>query len=487
MLILSILVPVLLGLGILLAGKLRNRNLLLSLTGLSLAVGAALGLGVLFGGETELFVFSFGRNLDIFFHVDGLGRLFALIVDVIWLLAGFYSFEYMKHEQEEQRFYGFYVMVLGILHGLTFAGNLVTFYLFYELMTLLSVPLILHNRSKEAIQGGLKYLFYSLFGAYLVLFGLFFLNRFASTLNFLPGGTLDLAAVAGNETLMLVVSFSMILGFGVKAGMFPLHAWLPTAHPVAPAPASAVMSGIIVKMGVLGMIRTVYYLVGPEFLRGTWVQTAWMSLSLVTVFLGSMMAYRENILKKRLAYSTVSQVSYILFGLSLLHPQAMTGALLHVVFHAVIKSCLFLGAGAIIYKTGNTDVRQLRGIGKEMPAAIWCYTFASAALIGIPPASGFISKWYLATGALESGIEWFSWLGPVVLLVSALLTAGYLLPITVNGFLPGADYDYAALQKKEPNRTMLLPLLILAALAVILGIFPNPLVDGIARIAAGVL
>ena len=487
MLILSILVPVLLGLGILLAGKLRSRNLLLSLTGLSLAAGTALGLGVLFGGETELFVFSFGRNLDIFFHVDGLGRLFALIVDVIWLLAGFYSFEYMKHEQEEQRFYGFYVMVLGILHGLTFAGNLVTFYLFYELMTLLSVPLILHNRSKEAIQGGLKYLFYSLFGAYLVLFGLFFLNRFASTLNFLPGGTLDLAAVAGNETLMLVVSFSMILGFGVKAGMFPLHAWLPTAHPVAPAPASAVMSGIIVKMGVLGMIRTVYYLVGPEFLRGTWVQTAWMSLSLVTVFLGSMMAYRENILKKRLAYSTVSQVSYILFGLSLLHPQAMTGALLHVVFHAVIKSCLFLGAGAIIYKTGNTDVRQLRGIGKEMPAAIWCYTFASAALIGIPPASGFISKWYLATGALESGIEWFSWLGPVVLLVSALLTAGYLLPITVNGFLPGADYDYAALQKKEPNRTMLLPLLILAALAVILGIFPNPLVDGIARIAAGVL
>jgi len=279
----------------------------------------------------------------------------------------------------------------------------------------------------------------------------------------------------------------MILGFGVKAGMFPLHAWLPTAHPVAPAPASAVMSGIIVKMGILGMIRVVFYLIGADFIRGTWVQNVWMILSLLTVFMGSMLAYREKVMKKRLAYSTVSQASYILFGLSLLQPVAMTGALLHVVFHAVIKSCLFLSAGAIIYKTHKTNVEELRGIGKEMPVAIWCYTFASAALIGIPPASGFISKWYLATGSLASGIEVFSWLGPVVLLTSALLTAGYLLPITVNGFLPGADYDYAGLEKKEPCLTMLLPLLILAALAVLLGIFPNPLADYIAALVEAVL
>ena len=247
------------------------------------------------------------------------------------------------------------------------------------------------------------------------------------------------------------------------------------------------MSGIIVKMGVLGMIRVVYYLVGADFLRGTWVQTTWMILALATVFMGSMLAYREKIMKKRLAYSTVSQASYILFGLSLLQPEAMTGALLHVVFHAIIKSCLFLSAGTIIFKTGKTNVTDLRGIGKEMPIAIWCYTLASAALIGIPPASGFISKWYLATGALSSGIEVFSWLGPVVLLVSALLTAGYLLPITVGGFLPGADYDYTSLEKKEPALVMLLPLLILAALAVLLGLLPNPLTDHITGIVAGVL
>lgn len=487
MLISSILVPVLLGLGILLLRDFESRNAMLCVTGVSLVVGALLGLGVTWGGETELYLFSFGKNLELYFHVDTLGRLFALVVDVVWLLSGIFAFAYMKHEQEEKRFFGFYVMLFGILHGLTFSGNMVTFYLFYELMTLLSVPLILHNRSKDAIKGGLKYLFYSLFGAYMVLFGLFFLNRFASGLTFLPGGNLDMGEISGNEGLMQVVAFAMIIGFSVKAGMFPLHAWLPTAHPVAPAPASAVMSGIIVKMGVLGMIRVVYYLVGADFIRGTWVQTAWMGLALVTVFMGSMLAYREKIMKKRLAYSTVSQASYILFGLSLLQPQAMTGALLHVVFHAVIKSCLFLSAGAIIYKTHKTNVEELRGIGKEMPVAIWCYTFASAALIGIPPASGFISKWYLATGALDSGIEVFSWLGPVVLLVSALLTAGYLLPITVNGFLPGADYAYEKLEKKEPNKTMLLPLLLLAAAAVGLGIFPNPLTDYIGRIVSTVL
>ncbi len=487
MLILSILFPVLLGLVILLKREFKRRTVLLTLTGVGLAVTAALGMGVVFGGETELMLFSFGKNLDLYFHVDTMSKLFAVVVNAVWVLAGFYAFEYMKHEQEETRFFGFYVMVHGILHGLVFAGGMVTFYLFYELMTLLSVPLILHNRSKDAIKGGLKYLFYSLFGAYMVLFGLFFLNRFADSLAFLPGGTLNLSAVAGNETLMLVVSLSMIIGFSVKAGMFPLHAWLPTAHPVAPAPASAVMSGIIVKMGVLGMIRVVYYLIGADFLRGTWVQTVWMSLALVTVFMGSMLAYREKVMKKRLAYSTVSQASYILFGLSLLQPAAMSGALLHVVFHAIIKSCLFLSAGAIIYKTHKTNVDDLRGIGKEMPVAIWCYTFAAAALIGIPPASGFISKWYLATGALSSGIEIFSWLGPVVLLTSALLTAGYLLPITIKGFLPGADFNYRELQKKEPNLTMLIPLLILAVLAVALGVFPNPLAEYIATMVNAVL
>lgn len=483
----AIFFPILLGAVLLLAPEFSSRNRLLAITGAGLAITGILAFLTLGTVEGGILLLRLGDKLDICFRPDDLGRIFTVIITVVWILAGVYSFEYMKHEKGEKRYFGFYLMTFGVLLALSFAGNIVTFYFFYEMMTLFSMPLVLHTRTKEAIMGGLKYLFYSLCGAYMVLMGLFFLNRYAVTLNFTAGGTLNMELVAGNEKTLLVVVFFMILGFGVKAGMFPMHAWLPTAHPVAPAPASAALSGLIVKAGVLGVVRTVYFLFGESFIRGTWVQTAWMTLSLITIFMGSMLAYREKIMKKRLAYSTVSQASYILFGLALLEPSAMTGALLHVVFHAFIKAALFLSAGAIIYRTGRTNVDELTGIGKEMPVTIWCYTFASLALIGIPPASGFISKWYLAQGALSSGTGVFTWLGPAVLLISALLTAGYLLPITVKGFLPGADFDYNSLQKREPNLWMLIPLIILAALSLLLGVFPNPLTEFIRGIAATVL
>ena len=475
-LILAVFLPIACGVLILFFPGLKKRNLLLGVSFLSLAVSMLCVLAVAAGGEAELHLLQFGGSLEVYFHVDPLGRVFAAVITVVWLMAGIFSCEYMKHEKEEKRYFGFYVLVYGVLMALCFSGNLVTYYMFYEMMTLTTLPLIMHNKSREAIMAGLKYLFYSLCGAYLVLFGIYFLNRYAGTLDFTAGGR-GLEAAGGHSALMLAVVFLMILGFGVKAGMFPMHAWLPTAHPVAPAPASAVLSGLVVKMGVLGIVRVIFYVVGPEVIRGTWVQTAWLTLTLITVFMGSMLAYREKVMKKRLAYSTVSQISYILFGLALLNPEAMTGSLLHVVFHACIKSCLFLSAGAVIYKTGRTRVDELTGIGKEMPVTAWCYTFASLALVGIPPASGFISKWYLAGGSLESGIPVFSWLGPVILLVSALLTAGYLLPITIRGFLPGADYDYEGLQKKEPSGVMVVPLLILAGLSVLLGLFPNPLIQ----------
>lgn len=471
---LAVFFPIVCGLAILFFPGLKKRNQLLCMSLLSLTASMLFALAVVVGDGAELHLLRFGGSLEVYFHVDPLGRIFAVVITVVWLMAGIFSCEYMKHEKEEKRYFGFYVLVYGVLMGLCFSGNLVTYYMFYEMMTLTTLPLIMHNKSREAIMAGLKYLFYSLCGAYMALFGIYFLNHYAGTLDFIPGGS-GLEAAGGHHTLMLVVVFLMILGFGVKAGMFPMHAWLPTAHPVAPAPASAVLSGLVVKMGVLGIVRVIFYVVGPDEIRGTWVQTTWLVLTLITVFMGSMLAYREKVMKKRLAYSTVSQISYILFGLALLNPESMTGSLLHVVFHACIKSCLFLSAGAIIFKTGKTRVDELTGIGKEMPVTIWCYTFASLALVGIPPASGFISKWYLAGGSLESGIPVFSWLGPVILLVSALLTAGYLLPITIQGFLPGADYNYEGLEKKEPAAAMVVPLLILAGLSVLLGVFPNPL------------
>lgn len=473
---LAVFFPIVSGLLILFLPGVKSRKQLLSISLLSLIASMLWAAAVIVGEEAELHLLRFGGSLEVYFHVDRLGRVFAAVITVVWLMAGIFSCEYMKHEKEEKRYFGFYVLVYGVLMALCFSGNLVTYYMFYEMMTLTTLPLIMHNKSREAIMAGLKYLFYSLCGAYMALFGIYFLNRYAGTLDFAAGGR-GLEAAGGHSALILVVIFLMILGFGVKAGMFPMHAWLPTAHPVAPAPASAVLSGLVVKMGVLGIVRVIFYVVGPEVIRGTWVQTAWLTLTLITVFMGSMLAYREKVMKKRLAYSTVSQISYILFGLALLNPEAMTGSLLHVVFHACIKSCLFLSAGAIIYKTGKLRVDEMTGIGKEMPVTVWCYTFASLALVGIPPASGFISKWYLAGGSLESGIPVFSWLGPVILLVSALLTAGYLLPITIRGFLPGADYDYAGLEKKEPALTMLIPLMLLAGLSVFLGVFPNPLTE----------
>lgn len=486
--ILSVFFPILTGTYLLVRKEMKTRRSLLVTTGVSLLVTAVLAvLALCLAGEGMLTLFNLTDRLPVLFKVDGVSVIFSAMTVIVFVCAGFFSFEYMKHEQKEKRYYGFYLIVFGVLLALCFAGNLITFYLFFELLTLSSMPLVLHNGSKEAIMAGLKYLFYSLCGAYLSLFGLYFIESYGNTLTFSPGGVLSAGAIAEHGTVLLVTAMLMLIGFGVKAGMFPLHAWLPTAHPVAPAPASAVLSAVIVKAGVLGMVRVVYYIFGVSFLRGSWVQTVWMCLTLLTVFMGSMLAYREPVLKKRLAYSTVSQLSYILFGLSIMETDALRGGLLHVLSHGFIKAAFFLCAGAIIFKTGKTRVEELRGIGKEMPLLMWCYTIVSLGLIGIPPTGGFISKWYLAQGALSSGIAVFSWLGPVILLISALLTAGYLLPVTIRGFFPGADYNYETLVKKEPSPLMTVPVLILALLSVLLGLIPGEILDYLLQIAGKVL
>lgn len=482
-LLIPIIFPLAAGLLLLITPEWKSRRALCLFVGAVLLLTGAFVLMNVLKEPQSLTLLQLTETLPVYFRIDQVGKVFVSIVTIVWIGAGIFSFEYMKHEKKEKRYYGFYLMVYGVLTALDFSGNMITFYIFYELMTLLSVPLVVHTGTKESIMAALKYLFYSLCGAYMALFGLYFLNRYTNTLSFHAGGVLDYNLMPGNEGLLLFAAFFMILGFGVKAGMFPLHAWLPTAHPVAPAPASAALSGIIVKSGVLAIIRVVFYLFGADFISGTWVQTTWIILTLLTVFMGSMMAYREKGLKKRLAYSTVSQISYILFGLAILNPVGMEGALLHTICHAFTKCALFLIAGAIIYQTGRTRVDELRGIGKEMPVTMWCYTLLSLTLIGIPPTGGFLSKWYLGIGALNSEIPVFSWLGPVILLISALLTAGYLLPITIQGFLPGEDYDYQALKKKEPSLTMLIPIVILTVLAVGIGMFPDGVISILKTIA----
>lgn len=437
--------------------------------------------------DEAVVLFNLTDKLPIMFKCDEMSMIFGSISLLIWALCGFYSISYFKNDKKIKRYVIFYVATLIVILGMDLAGNLVTFYACYELMTLLSVPLVFHNETKEAIMSALKYLFYSLCGAYMVLFGFYTIYSNSSTIEFRPSGVLVGHITNGNRGILLLAVFLMIMGFSVKGGMFPMHAWLTSAHPVAPAPASAFLSGIIVKAGVLGIIRTVYYIAGPDFVRGTYIQNVFAGLSIFTVFMGSMLAYREKYLKKRLAYSTVSQVSYIIFGLIMTEQTAFNGAVSHVIFHAIIKCGLFLFAGIIIHETGKERVDELKGMGKKMPLVWWSYTFLSLALVGIPPFAGFVSKWYLCTGALNADLGAFSYIGPAVLLISALLTAGYLLPITIEGFLPGKDYDNGNNSKIKISMYMLIPLILLAVLALVLGVFPGKITELLRSLAVGLM
>ena len=430
--------------------------------------------------EAELTLFSMTPALTARLAMDAVSRLFMGVAAGGFLLSGVYALRYMGHSERRGSFYSFFLLSLGALMGMDLSANLITMYLFFEMITLLSMPMVLHDRTPAAVRAALKYLFYSIAGAFLALCAIFFLSRYAATLEFVPGGSLSTAV--GHEKLLRTVIFLGVVGFGAKAGMYPLHGWLPDAHPAAPAPASAVLSGIIAKAGVLAIVRVVFFSVGADYVRGTWVQTAWMALALLTVFMGSMMAFREQQFKKRLAYSSISQISYILVGLFFLTPEAAYGGLLHLLFHAVIKICLFLVAGSFIFNTGKHNVDDFLAYGKSMPITMWSFTLASLALVGIPPASGFVSKWYLAAGALDSEMPVFQWLAPAILLISALLTAGYLLPITIRGFFPGKD---AVIPEKnnEGGPVMWVPIVILAALTILLGVFAGALAEPFTAIA----
>ncbi|MCL2377083.1 MAG: proton-conducting membrane transporter, partial [Defluviitaleaceae bacterium] len=256
------------------------------------------------------------------------------------------------------------------------------------------------------------------------------------------------------------------------------------SYPEAPSPAASLLSGVVSKVAVLAIIRLIFYGFGVDFIYGTWAQTVLVCIILLTVFSGSMLAYKEKLFKRRLAYSSVSQLSYVLFGVILLNPIGFLGAMLHIIFHAIIKITLFLSAGAVIHKTGKQYVHELRGIGKAMPITMWCFTIAAVSLVGIPPTGGFISKWYLAMGGISSIYPVLGIVGAGILLVSALLTGGYLITIFANAFFPGAKFDYSNLVKTEADKSMTIPLIVLAALCLLLGIFPGLIINFIDRISA---
>lgn len=480
LMILSIFLPMVVG--ALLPFIKSDRKTKLSIVFITLLIELILGLILVFVPSETFTLFEMTDILSVKLKIDNVSKLFILIDSIGFLLAGVFAFKYTEHEEaegsfKEEMFYAFYLLTLGSLMGMAQSTNLIAMYFFFEMITLMSMPLVLFEKTKESINAALKYLFYSVAGAFFALFCIFTLASNATSLDFVKGGSLIVNE--GNIKLIKAATLVGVIGFGAKAGMYPLHGWLPTAHPVAPAPASAVLSGLITKAGVLAIIRIIYFTTGIKLIYGTYVQETLLILSLITVFMGSMMAYREKVLKKRLAYSSVSQISYVLFGLFLFNGVAIKGALMQIVFHATVKICLFLFAGSIIFNTHKHHVDELYGLGKKMPVTFMCFTLASLSLIGIPPFAGFVSKWYLAQGALLSGISVINYLGPIILLISALLTAGYLLPITINGFFPGKDYKDEK-EYKEGGNLMLVPLVILALASILFGIFSgylSPLFD----------
>lgn len=442
------------------------------------------------GGTGTLFAVT--RQAAAVFRLDDVGRFALCAVLILYTAVCFYAFSYMEKEERVSTFFAFYFVSFGAMIAVCMSANLLTLYFSFELATLSSVPLVLHEMTKEAVTAGMKYLFYSIAGALLGLLAVFFVYYYggAST-DFVYGGFLDAARTAGHEKLLLAVVFLGILGFGTKAGMYPMHGWLPAAHPIAPAPASALLSGIIAKAGIVAVIRLVYYCVGASFLQGTWVQTAWMCLAMLTVFMGSMMAFQEKIIKKRLAYSTISQISYIMVALSCLSEEGLRGGLLQMMAHMAAKGTLFLAAGVFICALGFHEIRELKGVGKRLPVTMWCFMIAALSLVGIPPMGGFTSKWMISAAALSNGMGILSVLPPVILLISALLTAGYLFPVVIDAFFPGRAreeepaaahavtdpvYEGMAVIPEKDDRTrpdlrMNAPMIALCAAALAVGVF----------------
>ncbi len=429
---------------------------------------------------------SLTATLHITLRLDGLSGVFSGLVAFLWPLSSIYAFEYIKHEGGDDKFFAFYTVTYGVTLGIAMSANLITLYLFYELLTLVTLPLVTHSGDRRSVRAGIKYLAYSIGGAACAFAGMMILYAYgSSSLEFTYGGFVG----AGPErrTLMLVAYLLCFFGFGVKAAVFPFHSWLPSAG-VAPTPVTALLHAVaVVKAGAFAITRVTFYCFGPSLLYGTWAQSIAMAFAVFTIVFGSSMALREQHLKRRLAYSTVSNLSYIVFGVTLMTPAGLTGALSHMVFHGVMKITLFFCAGAVMYMTHREFVPELTGLGRYMPVTFAAFTLASAALVGVPLLPGFISKWSLATAALAEGGA-LPIAGVAALLISAVLTAAYLLGTVVNAFFPPAGQGEHGLElARDPNMYMKLPFFVLMLAMLALGMGSGGLMELLSRVAAGAM
>jgi multicomponent Na+:H+ antiporter subunit D len=409
----------------------RSRELYLKILMVSGAVIAFLSVLLMYpavkdGGSVATGAHYLSRPLSFAFKMDTLSFFFGLVFAFCFLLIIVYSLGYVSHGHARARYYALILLTEGAMLGVVMSASLVGFLIFFELMTVGAYLLVIHEEDEVAMFAGAKFLFMSLAAGLAIFFGLVAVHYLAGRTDFVAGGYLS------NSPLALYALFAFLLGFGVKAGMFPVHIWLPDAHPAAPAPVSAMLSGCSIKTGAYGLIRVFHDVYGTDLVRELTFDRILLALAVVTILLGSALALQQDHLKRRLAYSSVAQIGYILLGISLLTERAMLGALFHVFSHALMKGTLFLCAGAVIVQSGKKYISQMKGIGYQMPLTMFSFALAALTIVGIPPFNAFISKWHLALASLESGRAVLV----AVLMASSLLNALYYFPVVISAFTP---------------------------------------------------
>ena len=440
-----------------------------------LACVASLLRPVLDGARPEVALVEMLPGIALAFRVEPLGMSFALLASALWIVNSLYSIGYMRGngEKHQTRFYVCFALALASTMGIAFSANLLTLFVFYEALTLITYPLVTHHGDDEARQGGRTYLGLLLGTSILFLLPAIALTwAIAGTLDFVPGGILrsglSNAAIGGLLALY-------VFGIG-KAALMPVHRWLPAAM-VAPTPVSALLHAVaVVKAGVFSLVKVIVYVFGVDQIAGL-KSVDWLPfVSGFTIIAASIIALRSDNLKRRLAYSTVSQLSYVVLSVSLLTPLSVAGAALHIVAHAFGKITLFFAAGAIYTASHKTEVSQLDGIGRRMPWTMAAFAIGALSMIGLPPTAGFVSKWFILSGAMAAA----NWVAVAVIAASTLLNAGYFLPIVYRAFFREGD-DRA---HGEAPATMVAALA-LTALATIAFFFMSDIPVALARRLAG--
>jgi multicomponent Na+:H+ antiporter subunit D len=419
-------------------------------------------------GETFRYSFEFIGGIDFVLHTDKLSLLFISLSTFLWFLTTLYAIAYLKGSQNKSRFFGFFSLCITATVGLALAGNLFTFFVFYELLTLVTFPLVMHERTHDAKLAAVSYLKYTILGGVFLLIGVVGVYGVAGSNEFVSGGYLN-AYVQTNELYFYVLFLFLLLGVGVKSALFPLHGWLPKAM-AAPAPVSALLHAVaVVKAGAFGIVRIVYDVYGIETAEMLGLLTILGVFAIATIVYGSIKALMQTEIKKRLAYSTVSQVSYIALGVSIFGATGSIGGIIHLVHQGMMKITLFFCAGAFSKTYGIVKVEQLNGLASKMPLSSFAFSVGALGMIGLPPLAGFVSKWYLALGAIENGL----YLAFFAIGISALLNALYFLPLIYRIYFLPASQSVRNIESTrfETRLFLLLPPIVTALATIAMGVF----------------